>query len=124
MNQTERAALKRRIKAKTNVDKSTGCHITTYGLNRVNGYPRTTVNGTHILVHRLAYQLWVSEIQEHEVIHHTCGNRRCINPKHLQATGDLENQAEMRERQSYLRRIAALEDQLRACVCQGATSTL
>jgi hypothetical protein len=124
MNQTERAALKRRIKAKTNVDKSTGCHIATFSLNRKNGYPRATVNGSSVLIHRLAYQLWVSEIQEHEVIHHTCGNRRCVNPKHLQATGSHQNQAEMRERHAYQRRIAELEAQLRACVCQGTTSTL
>jgi hypothetical protein len=124
MNHTERAALKRRIKAKTNVDKSTGCHITSFALNRKNGYPRMTVNYASLLVHRLAYQLWVSEIQDHEVIHHTCGNRLCVNPKHLQATGSHKNQAEMRERHGYQRRIAELEAQLRACVCQGTTSTL
>ena len=124
MNHTERAALKQRIKAKTNVDKSTGCHITSFALNRKNGYPRMTVNYSSLLVHRLAYQLWVSEIQDHEVIHHTCGNRQCINPRHLQATGSHENQAEMRERHGYQRRIAELEAQLRACVCHGTTSTL
>lgn len=46
-------------------------------------------------------------------VHHTCAVRRCVNPNHLQLATAAENNAEMRARNAYLRRIDELEAALR-----------
>lgn len=48
----------------------------------------------------------------HEVVHHICANRACVNPEHLQLTSQRENMAEMMQRQYYLARITQLEAQI------------
>ena len=45
--------------------------------------------------------------------HHTCANRACVNPDHVQAVSQRENVAEMKQRNVYLARIAELESELR-----------
>ncbi len=34
-------------------------------------------------------------------VHHTCGTRACVNPRHLQVIDARDNVAEMRERRTY-----------------------
>jgi hypothetical protein len=51
-----------------------------------DGYARTSHNGKTVRVHRLAYELWVGSIPEGLEIDHTCRNRACFNPEHLEAT--------------------------------------
>jgi len=62
------------------------CHIKNdcwqwTGAVDTHGYGQVKVAGRNILVHRLAYELWVGLIQNE--IHHTCENPLCFNPKHL-----------------------------------------
>ncbi len=43
------------------------------------------------LVHRVSYTLFIGKIPEGFVIDHTCGVRNCINPGHLEAVTQKEN---------------------------------
>lgn len=67
------------------------------------------------LAHRLMYQAYHrTEIAPAQVVHHTCANRLCINPDHLQLIDQHSNVAEMLERNYYLNRIEELEQALAA----------
>lgn len=94
-------------------DQGSGCRVWS-GLED-DGYPifGKSVMGTR-LAHRIAYMLSSGEtLPPHVSVHHKCGNRRCVEPAHLQAVRPHENTAEMLERKYYKARIAALESALR-----------
>lgn len=61
-----------------------GCIEWTGGTNK-KGYGRLVVDGWTQSVHRVAYETYVGPIPEGHEIDHTCKNRRCINPAHLEA---------------------------------------
>lgn len=63
--------------------------------------------------HRVAYMMWVGELSDNSVVHHTCGNPRCVRPTHLQLVSPVHNVAEMHERHTYLRAIRRLENEVR-----------
>ena len=75
-------------------------------------YGRFRINGKHDYAHRVAYLMWVGGLEEGSVVHHTCGNSKCVRPTHLQAITPENNTAEMVERQSYLRAIRRLETEV------------
>jgi hypothetical protein len=58
----------------------TGCWIWT-GLIDNRGYGRV---GDNTLAHRKQYRLVIGPILDGKSLHHLCGNRRCVNPDHLQ----------------------------------------
>lgn len=98
-----------------------GCWRWAGGLNQY-GYPvltgvldnpdgsRRGALGVHRIVagalHRRYLLTW-------ESVHHTCANRACVNPEHLQVLLDRENRAESLHRNAYEKRVRALEDALR-----------
>jgi predicted nucleic acid-binding Zn ribbon protein len=76
-------------------------------------YGYVQCDGRRWLVHRLMAQATTGGADlGHMPVHHKCGNSLCINPDHLQIVTPHENTAEMLERNSYLSRIADLEDAL------------
>lgn len=63
--------------------------------------------------HRISYMLFSgNDLDGTFVVHHTCANRSCVNPKHLQAITRHENVAEMLERRQMDKRIRDLEDEV------------
>ena len=78
----------------------------------MDGYGVTSIKGKLVRAHRVSYQEHVGPIPMGSVVHHTCANRACINPKHLQLLSSTENVAEMLERRAYKDRIAELEAEL------------
>lgn len=48
------------------------------------GYGSVSYQGKTHLAHRLSYQLSVGPVPDGWDVHHKCGNRRCVNPDHLQ----------------------------------------
>ena len=74
------------------------------------GYPKTG-KGAYS-VHRLIYRGFHGEIPAGYHVHHTCGNSKCLNPRHLSSDPARSNSAEMLERRAYQARIQALESAL------------
>ena len=56
-----------------------------------DGYGRMRVNGVLEQVHRVSYEIFVGPIPEGLELDHTCRNRACINPAHLEPVTHLEN---------------------------------
>ena len=51
----------------------------------VDGYGRARIQGITVLLHRWSYEKYIGPIPEGHEVHHTCRNRRCFNPAHLEA---------------------------------------
>jgi HNH endonuclease len=69
---------------------TTGCWIWTGELNR-NGYGRMWINGRRVMVHRHVYEALVGPIPDGAVLDHTCRNRACCAPHHLEPVTVREN---------------------------------
>lgn len=67
-----------------------GCWSWT-GRRHTGGYGQIKVFGRLVLAHRLAYEAWVGPIPDGFDVDHTCLNRLCINPAHLEAVTRQEN---------------------------------
>lgn len=77
------------------------------------GYRIITVAGKSMGAHRLAAMFTDENFSPERQVHHMCSNPSCCNPEHLRVVTPAENNAEMNERNFYIRRIEALEDALR-----------
>lgn len=56
-----------------------------------HGYGYIQISGDKRRVHRFAYETWVGPIPSGLVIDHTCRNKKCANPKHLEPVTHREN---------------------------------
>lgn len=73
-----------KLKAKIVID-SNGCWLFRPQCSGYREYGNLRINGRLQLSHRVFYELEYGPIPHGHVIHHVCGNKRCVNPKHLQA---------------------------------------
>jgi len=62
-----------------------------YSRARDNGYTTITVNGHRIGAHRFAYAAFIGDIPTGMEIDHTCRDRGCVNPDHLELVDRGEN---------------------------------
>lgn len=89
------------------------CLLWTGSLDKA-GYGRMGFRkARNVLVHRVAYVLATGEEIAGAQIHHTCANRRCFRPEHLQRASKADNVLEMLARRDYEARISALEAKVR-----------
>lgn len=72
------------------VNTQSGCWNWRGSLNS-NGYGKFKCGGKMIYAHRAAYERAKGPIPEGATIDHTCRNRRCCNPAHLEAVSLKEN---------------------------------
>lgn len=78
-----------RIKA-LSIEREGGCWIWQRSTTR-NGYPRIRVGGRTRLAHRVAYETFIGPIPDGLHIDHTCFQSLCVNPAHLEAVTQAEN---------------------------------
>ena len=80
-----------KIGPRLDVDPDTGCWRWTGGIGS-GGYGQVRVNGRLLLVHRVAYELFVGPTPEGLELDHLCRVTECANPEHLEAVTHAENQ--------------------------------
>lgn len=62
------------------------------GKGRGGGYPRMTLEGQTVAVHRVLYTHFHGYVPSKKQIDHTCENRACLNPDHLELVTHKQNQ--------------------------------
>ena len=72
------------------IEPTTGCWVWQRSAS-LNGYGQVWHEGRLQRAHRVFYQLYVGPIPDGLQIDHRCGNKRCVNPDHLDAVTALEN---------------------------------
>lgn len=90
-----RNAIMNRILEKVVICKKTGCwewQGGTSGDGRGGGYPRMSLDGQTVAVHRVMYTNIHGYVPSKKQIDHACNNRCCVNPAHLQMMTHLKNQ--------------------------------
>lgn len=72
-----------------------GCWIWlggTSGNGRGGGYGRVSLNGSTCAVHLVSYTHFYGFIPPRKQVDHTCNNRLCFNPLHLELVTHKQNQ--------------------------------
>lgn len=90
-----RDAVFQKIARRIEVDPETKCWIwtgPTSGNGRGGGYPRMCLNGQTVAVHRVVFTHFCGYIPGSKQLDHTCRNRLCVNPAHLELVTHKENQ--------------------------------
>ncbi|WKW86050.1 HNH endonuclease [Gordonia Phage JonJames] len=91
---------------------SDGCWL--FPTTNKYGYGQMMVARSRTTVHRHSYE-WSTGVQldPSMPVHHSCSQKACCNPEHLQCVTPQENLAEMLERRYYLSKISKLESRIK-----------
>lgn len=66
------------------IDPESGCWVcTSHAGIHEKDYPRITIEGKHVLLHRYMYEQKYGKIPDGMDACHECDNPRCINPDHI-----------------------------------------
>jgi hypothetical protein len=88
------------LESKSKIDPNSpvfeGSHCIRWsGYFDVNGYGTVSANGRHFFAHVLAWCVENNTLERNELqICHSCGNKSCVNSKHLRLGTAAENQAD------------------------------
>ena len=95
-----RETIIRRLLEKVQICPETGCWLWTGGTSgtldgtqdrRGGGYPRFWLDGQMVAAHRAMFVMFAGFVPGKKEIDHTCRNRLCINPAHLELVSRSEN---------------------------------
>lgn len=104
MRRTRVGSVNERFAQRFEIDPDSGCWIWTGTMeNHGYGVISGTLNGLHfrkLLAHRASWLIFRGEIPNREgehgtVVMHTCDNRRCVNPAHLELGSQADNVKDM-----------------------------
>lgn len=90
-----------RQRFESKISKTKGCWVWLGAKRNSKGYGCFTFNGKTCAAHRVAYELFVGVIPKGKQLDHTCNNRACVNPSHLEPVSNKENQYRGYERRGY-----------------------
>lgn len=82
-----RMQIYKRIMERIVICPDTGCWLwqgPTSGNGRGGGYPRMSLDGRTVAVHKVMFTHAYGYIPGNKQVDHICTNRCCINPAHLQ----------------------------------------
>ncbi|MBL1322132.1 MAG: HNH endonuclease [Methylophaga sp.] len=85
----------KRILGNIFIDPITNCwnwQGATSGDGRGGGYGRISISGATSAVHRVIFVHFFGYIPQNKQVDHTCCNRLCCNPDHLELVSHKENQ--------------------------------
>src|SRR5215468_4529618 len=71
-----------RIRNKILIDPMSNCWNWIAG--KMQGYGWTTLGSRQLRAHQLTYHLLIGPVPKDKILHHTCENRACCNPIHLE----------------------------------------
>ncbi|MFA5037372.1 MAG: HNH endonuclease [Candidatus Izemoplasmatales bacterium] len=55
------------------------------------GYGQFSYNGTMCRANRVSYEHFYGDIEGDQLVRHTCHNRKCVNPRHLELGDHIDN---------------------------------
>lgn len=75
-----------------------GCWYWTGNWNSFNGYGKIMVKRKYLKAHRFSYIVFKGEIPDGLKVLHSCDNKLCVNPDHLEAGTQKQNILDMYKR--------------------------
>lgn len=91
-------------------------------IHKHSGYPMVWYSSRWMRAHRVVYSLLVKDIPDALCILHTCGNKICVNPKHLRVGTHKENMKDIVDQGKAGRISFTTQDEIRKNYATGKLS--